>query len=539
VRMDNDQINRVTDGELAKEASPVISAKVMNMSQHVQEEDLSKSGRIDGATGGSVLGVLEEVIRVGQVMGNSLGNSGGILCIWEATVFKKDNVTVSDNFIAIYGTWLPSNSKVLFVVVYAPQQGSCKRALWDYMSILLGQWNGDVIMMGDFNEVRSKDERRGSWFNPSSSRSFDQFIASSGLVDVKMEGYTFTWSHPSATKMSKLDRFLVSDGIFLEFPSISALCLDRHLSDHRPILLHEIQSDFGPVPFRFYHSWFSFEGFDDMTNVIMMGDFNEVRSKDERRGSWFNPSSSRSFDQFIASSGLVDVKMEGYTFTWSHPSATKMSKLDRFLVSDGIFLEFPSISALCLDRHLSDHRPILLHEIQSDFGPVPFRFYHSWFSFEGFDDMDLKVIIKLWIKDKRLHLEGAKTNISKELQKIDKEMDSGVVSDTNRFRRLDLIRQLHDIKAKEATDALQKSKVRWAVEGDENSKFFHGVNNKRRSQLAIRGVFDDGRWCTAPDTVKNAFLNHFESRFKKPITSRLKLNSPFNKRLSRDQADNL
>nr|GFC33051.1 RNA-directed DNA polymerase, eukaryota, reverse transcriptase zinc-binding domain protein [Tanacetum cinerariifolium] len=77
---------------------------------------------------------------------------------------------------------------------------------------------------------------------------------------------------------------------------------------------------------------------------------------------------------------------------------------------------------------------------------------------------DLKVIIRLWIKDKRLHFEGAKTDISKELQEIDKEMDSGVISDTNRFRRLDLIRQLHDIKDKEATDALQKSKVRWAVE---------------------------------------------------------------------------
>nr|GEW22923.1 3-ketoacyl-CoA thiolase 2, peroxisomal [Tanacetum cinerariifolium] len=42
-----------------------------------QEEDLSKSGRIDGATGGSVLGVLEEVIRVGQdnhaVAGGKLG----------------------------------------------------------------------------------------------------------------------------------------------------------------------------------------------------------------------------------------------------------------------------------------------------------------------------------------------------------------------------------------------------------------------------------------------------------------------------------
>nr|GFC19712.1 RNA-directed DNA polymerase, eukaryota [Tanacetum cinerariifolium] len=27
---------------------------------------------------------------------------------------------------------------------------------------------------------------------------------------------------------------------------------------------------------------------------------------------------------------LVDIPMEGYAFTWSHPSASKMSKLDRF-----------------------------------------------------------------------------------------------------------------------------------------------------------------------------------------------------------------
>nr|GFA62597.1 RNA-directed DNA polymerase, eukaryota, reverse transcriptase zinc-binding domain protein [Tanacetum cinerariifolium] len=37
---------------------------------------------------------------------------------------------------------------------------------------------------------------------------------------------------------------------------------------------------------------------------------------------------------------LVDVKMEGYSFTWLHPSATKMSKLDRFLVLEGIISLF-------------------------------------------------------------------------------------------------------------------------------------------------------------------------------------------------------
>nr|GFA73502.1 RNA-directed DNA polymerase, eukaryota [Tanacetum cinerariifolium] len=33
-----------------------------------------------------------------------------------------------------------------------------------------------------------------------------------------------------------------------------------------------------------------------------------------------------------------------------------------------------------------------------------------------------------------------------------------------------------------------KSKVKWAIEGDENSKFFHGIINKKRSQLTIRRI---------------------------------------------------
>ncbi|GKE45984.1 RNA-directed DNA polymerase, eukaryota [Tanacetum coccineum] len=173
------------------------------------------------------------------VYSEAVGISGGILCVWEASVFKKDYATIFDNFIAVYETWLPTNSKVLFVAIYAPQQLVCKRLLWDYVSSLIDRWNGEMIVLGDFNEVRVKDERRGSCFNVTSARVFDQFISGSGLVDVKMEGYAFTWSHPSGSKMSKLDRFLVSEGIYSIFPSIMAICLDRHLSDHRPIVLRE------------------------------------------------------------------------------------------------------------------------------------------------------------------------------------------------------------------------------------------------------------------------------------------------------------
>ncbi|GJU47889.1 hypothetical protein Tco_1217444 [Tanacetum coccineum] len=240
-----------------------------------------------------------------------------------------------------------------------------------------------------------------------------------------------------------------------------------------------------------------------------------------------------------------------------------MSKLDRFLVSDGVISLFPSITAVCLDRHLSDHRPILLCEVKLDYGPIPFRLYHSWFGYVGFDDMveqtwrsfshsdrngmirfkkklqELKKIIRHWIKDKNSQLSCSKQSILKELRIIDKELDQGGVSDSSLLRRHELKCQLNDIKAMEATDSLQKSKVRWAIEGDENSKYFHGIINKKRSHLTIRGVFDDGIWLTDPSLVKKAFIYHYGTRFKKPTMARLKLNFSFPNRLSQEQAADL
>ncbi|GJW39889.1 RNA-directed DNA polymerase, eukaryota, partial [Tanacetum coccineum] len=115
----------------------------------------------------------------------------------------------------------------------------------------------------------------------------------------------------------------------------------------------------------------------------------------------------------------------------------------------------------------------------------------------------------------------------------------GGVSDSSLLRRHELKCQLNDIKAMEATDSLQKSKVRWEIEGDENSKYFHGIINKKRSHLAIRGVFDEGIWLTDPSLVKKAFIDHYGTRFKKPTMARLKLKFSFPNRLSQEQAADL
>nr|GEY51870.1 RNA-directed DNA polymerase, eukaryota [Tanacetum cinerariifolium] len=123
-------------------------------------------------------------------------------------------------------------------------------------SRLFRRWEGDTVIMGDFNEVRSKHKRFGSTFNRQGAIAFNKFISSACLIDLPLEGYAFIWAHKSASKMSKLDHYLISEGVLDLFPHLSALCLDRHLSDHRPILLREKNYDYGPSPFRDPNSQF-------------------------------------------------------------------------------------------------------------------------------------------------------------------------------------------------------------------------------------------------------------------------------------------
>ncbi|GJS96604.1 RNA-directed DNA polymerase, eukaryota [Tanacetum coccineum] len=386
-----------------------------NSVDRVSSESFSNGVKIK--EGGSILEILEEMITVGQTMGFSMeglgskakkdwikeliskhkvsflsiqetkmesvsamevkflwgnyffdhiiseasGNSGGILCAWDTNFFKKDHHTISDNFIALYGTWIPNNQKLLIISVYAPQSVSSKRMLWSYLESLITSWNGESLIMGDFNEVRCIEERWGSVFNSHGANAFNSFISNSGLNDIQLEGFSFTWAHPSATKMSKLDRFLMSNGLLSAFPLISAICLDRHLSDHRPILLKEVFSDFGPTPFRFYHSWLELPGFDDLVSKF-----------------W----NSFTLDD---SNGMIRFK----------------KKLQM-----------------------------------------------------------LKKEIRAWTLDFKRHQVGLSKDLKSKLCDIDKVLDQGGVTDDILLSRLEVLKQLHDVQSSNNRDIMQKAKIR-------------------------------------------------------------------------------
>nr|GEW96306.1 retrovirus-related Pol polyprotein from transposon TNT 1-94 [Tanacetum cinerariifolium] len=138
--------------------------------------------------GFSILECFQEFINIGKAMGYGMkgsarGRSGGILCVWDKTLFQKKRIYSIDNCLCVEGTWLVTNSDLLFMSVYSPQELSHKRALWAYMLGIINNWHGEVVAMRDFNEVHFASEWHGSSFHALNATEFNTFIVNSHLID--------------------------------------------------------------------------------------------------------------------------------------------------------------------------------------------------------------------------------------------------------------------------------------------------------------------------------------------------------------------
>lgn len=179
---------------------------------------------------------------------DAYGRSGGLLCIWNPTIFNSNFCQKSRYYLAIGGEWNGFSGTVFLVNVYAPQSNIEKRLLWDELTTLKNSHHGTWVFFGDFNVVRNVEERINSHFCQSSANDFNSFINRSGLTEFSMGGRRYTYLSLDNNKLSKLDRFLVCSNFMLAQPRSSVTALPRDHSDHSPILLCNSTVDFGPPP---------------------------------------------------------------------------------------------------------------------------------------------------------------------------------------------------------------------------------------------------------------------------------------------------
>ncbi|KAL7613546.1 hypothetical protein Lser_V15G09274 [Lactuca serriola] len=243
---------------------------------------------------------------------------------------------------------------------------------------------------------------------------------------------------------------------------------------------------------------------------VVFGDFNVVRHQSERRNSQYCPYSTNDFNRFIQEANLKDYNMGGERFTYMSRVDAKLSKLDRFLTCPDYLQMFPLSHVTAHPRELSDHSPVTLLSKEADFGPIPFKLFNSWLYKDGFDHLVsdawscfsgygapdaylaaklrfLKGKIKNW-RNEGDQKERQEVNVAKEVVKeIEKAAEYRSLSLNEQTIRADAIKKIMEWERLHALDLKQKARIKWSIDGDENSKFFHGYINSKNRRNIIHG----------------------------------------------------
>lgn len=145
---------------------------------------------------------------------SSIGASGGLLTVWDCNMVQVWSTTRLPHVLIIRGRVLQIiNQEFVIGNVYAPCDTALKQVLWDQLlHFVVNIGEASLCLCGDFNSIRSTNERRGrgTVFHRHDSDIFNKMIEDGSLIDLPICGRLFTWYRGDGYSMSRLDRFLLS-----------------------------------------------------------------------------------------------------------------------------------------------------------------------------------------------------------------------------------------------------------------------------------------------------------------------------------------
>ncbi|PNX95639.1 cysteine-rich receptor-like protein kinase, partial [Trifolium pratense] len=274
------------------------------------------------------------------------------------------------------------------------------------------------------------------------------------------------------------------------------------------------------------------------------GDFNSVTKVSERKGcnGAGGLSERAEFSQFIDAFEVVDIPLVGKKYTWFNSDGSAMSRLDRFLLSEGFIEKGNFTNQWVGDRDISDHCPIWLSFSNLNWGPKPFKFNNCWLQHPDFFEFVKQTWENMDIRGKKAFVLKEKLRKMKDNLKVWNREVFGIL-DLNIYKTVKELNEVEEVLANGLNDPIttnpselvtkfweqlhfkenlihQKSRTKWIQEADSNTRYFHACIKGRRRRNQIVFLKKGNSLIQGVAEIKEEVKDHFSRHFTEEWSSR-------------------
>ncbi|XP_057756534.1 uncharacterized protein LOC130975820 [Arachis stenosperma] len=241
---------------------------------------------------------------------------------------------------------------------------------------------------------------------------------------------------------------------------------------------------------------------------LMIGDFNDIAEQSEKKGGGNDTHACRRFRGWIDKCNLIDVGYSGSRFTWKGGIREGQERVIKGWIELYVTQSDVQISQMHLWRCYQEYNQIItLCCYTQDLRLAP-------------KERDLSALnnltesLKKWNNETFGNIFRKKRRILNIIQGIQKSRLYG----RNKFLdglEKDLSEELEKILDQEEIFWLQKSRQKWLVEGDRNTKYFHTKTLvRRRKNKIVKLRNNNGIWCEEVEAVKSIVSNFFTDLYR-------------------------
>ncbi|XP_058771389.1 uncharacterized protein LOC131644810 [Vicia villosa] len=245
---------------------------------------------------------------------------------------------------------------------------------------------------------------------------------------------------------------------------------------------------------------------------VVGGDFNSIKNREKRRGveNFCRVHEMEEFKDFIENLEVIDVQVVGNIFTWIKPNGRASSRLDRIMLSEGLISCWDIVAQEVGKRDISDHKPVWTKSSRMDWGPKVFKVLRCWYEHKDFipfvqnewSSLDVRgskaFVLKEKMKKLRERMRWWNTNVFGKIDlKIEEDVEA-LNATEDRMTQMNVTLTEEEIKEKRRLQESfwknlhtkesilrQKSGLKWTIDGDNNSRFFHSTMKSKSRRKAI------------------------------------------------------